>query len=153
MNLIQGVRTKMLKAIPDERGRVMEILRSDDDLFLKFGQVYITSAFPGVVKAWHYHKIQTDHFCVIHGMMKVVLFDSRENSPTHGLVNEFHCGVLQPMLIQIPPLVLHGFKATSEHEAILVNTVTDPYNAKTPDEYRLPPHSKDVPYDWNRKDG
>ena len=41
--VIEGVRTKLLWVIPDERGRVMEILRADDDVFLKFGQVYVTS--------------------------------------------------------------------------------------------------------------
>ena len=68
--MIEGVKTKKLRVIPDERGRLMEILRSDDDLFDKFGQVYMTTAYPGVVKGWHYHKVQTDHFCVVYGMMK-----------------------------------------------------------------------------------
>jgi dTDP-4-dehydrorhamnose 3,5-epimerase len=86
---IHGVKVKPLRFIPDERGRVMEIFRCDDDLFKKFGQVYITTAFTHVVKAWHYHKKQTDNFAVIKGMMKVVLYDSRKNSPTYGLVNEF----------------------------------------------------------------
>ena len=63
---------KALKVIPDERGHLMEILRCDDEMFQKFGQVYLTTGYPGVVKAWHYHKAQTDHFCVIKGMMKVV---------------------------------------------------------------------------------
>jgi len=58
--MIEGVRLKELKPIPDERGRVMEILRADDELFEKFGQVYMTTAYPGVVKAWHYHKLQIE---------------------------------------------------------------------------------------------
>ena len=82
--MIHGVRTKMLRVLPDERGRVMEILRADDDLFLKFGQVYITTTYPQVVKAWHYHKVQTDHISVVQGMIKLVLYDSREDSPTRG---------------------------------------------------------------------
>ena len=65
--MIQGVMTKKLKVIPDERGHLMEILRSDDELFDKFGQVYVTTAYPGVVKGWHYHKKQTDHFAVVKG--------------------------------------------------------------------------------------
>lgn len=87
--LIDGVRTKKLSVIPDERGRLMEILRVDDKEFEAFGQVYITTAYPGVVKAWHYHKLQVDNFAVIYGMMKVVLYDDRPESPTFKFINEF----------------------------------------------------------------
>src|SRR3990170_5785700 len=100
--MIDGVKIKKLKVIPDERGRLMEMLRSDDDLFIKFGQVYMTTAYPGVVKAWHFHKKQTDHFVCVRGMMKVVLYDSREGSPTRGEVNEFFMGDHNPILVQIP---------------------------------------------------
>lgn len=151
--LIHGVRTKRLQFHADERGRVMEMLRIDDEIFLKFGQVYMTTAYPGVVKAWHYHKLQTDHFVCVHGMMKVVLYDAREDSPTKGMINEFFIGDFNPMLIQIPPGVYHGFKCISEHEAIVINTVTEPYNHASPDEYRLPAHGSEIPYDWARKDG
>ena len=71
--MIQGVKTKLLRVIPDERGRVMEILREDEGLFLKFGQVYMTTTYPQVVKAWHYHKLQTDHIVAVRGMIKLVL--------------------------------------------------------------------------------
>ena len=77
--MISGVMVKQLKVIPDERGRLMEILRSDDEAFIKFGQVYMTTAYPGVIKGWHYHKLQTDNFAVVQGMIKLVLYDSREN--------------------------------------------------------------------------
>jgi len=69
--MIQGVQIKQLKVIPDERGRLMEMLRADDKLLEKFGQVYMTTAYPGVVKAWHYHKKQWDHVVCVRGMMKV----------------------------------------------------------------------------------
>jgi dTDP-4-dehydrorhamnose 3,5-epimerase len=151
--MIHGVITKKLKPIPDERGRLMEVLRSDDEMYKKFGQVYITSAYPGVVKAWHYHKKQDDNFTVITGMMKVVLYDSREDSPTKGEVNEFFMGDHNPILLQIPKLVYHGFKCISDREAIVMNIPTEPYNYKNPDEYRLDPHTKDIPYNWSRKDG
>lgn len=151
--MIDRVRTKKLRVIPDERGRLCEILRCDDKLFAKFGQAYMTTAYPGVVKAWHYHKVQTDNFAVVHGMMKVVLYDGRDGSPTRGQVNEFFVGDHNPMLVQIPPYVYHGFKCISEHEAIVINVPTEPYNSKQPDEYRLVPSDHDIPYDWERKDG
>lgn len=151
--MIEGVRIKRLKVIPDERGRLMEMLRSDDELFIKFGQTYITTAFPGVVKAWHYHKVQTDNFVVVHGMMKVVLYDNRQNSKTRGEINEFFMGDHNPMLLSIPPMVLHGFKCISSFEAILVNTPTEVYRYENPDEFRIHPHDNDIPYNWGRKDG
>ena len=151
--MIDGVRTKKLVVHCDERGRLMEMLRSDEDVFTGFGQVYLTTAHPGVVKGWHYHKKQTDNMVVVRGMMKIVLYDDRSGSPTRGLVNEFFVGDHNPMLVQIPAGVFHGFKCISEHEALVINTVTEPYNHAAPDEYRVDPHTSDIPYDWARKDG
>jgi dTDP-4-dehydrorhamnose 3,5-epimerase len=153
MKLIEGVIAKKLKVIPDERGRLTEILRADDPEFKKFGQVYYTTAYPGVVKAWHYHKIQTDYFFCIKGMTKLVMYDSRKDSPTFGLINEFIIGEHNPTLVVIPPLVYHGFKAIGDEESLMINIPTEPYNHASPDEYRLDAHSKEIPYDWTRKDG
>jgi dTDP-4-dehydrorhamnose 3,5-epimerase len=151
--MIDGVKTKRLRVIPDERGRLMEILRADDEIFSAFGQAYITTAYPGVVKAWHYHKLQDDCFCVIAGMMKVVLYDGRDGSPTHGEVNEFFLGVHNPAALRIPAGVYHGFKCISENEAVCLNIPTRTYNYAEPDEYRLPAHTDRIPYDWARQDG
>ena len=151
--LIEGVVAKPLRYICDERGRLMEIFRSDWDLFDRFGQCYMTTAYPGAVKAWHYHKLQTDNMVCLSGMMKFVLYDSREDSPTHGMVNEFFGGTHNPILLQIPPLVYHGFKCISETEALVVNVPTELFQYTEPDEYRVDPHSGEIPYDWNRKDG
>ncbi len=151
--LIDGVKVKRLRVIPDERGRLVEMLRSDDEFFIKFGQLYMTTGYPNVVKGWHYHKKQIDNFIAVKGMMKVVLFDGRENSPTKGEINEFFMGDQNMLAVQIPTHVLHGFKTVSETEAILVNCPTEVYNYSEPDEFRVDPHDNDVPYDWARKDG
>jgi dTDP-4-dehydrorhamnose 3,5-epimerase len=152
-NMIEGVKIKKLKVIPDERGRLMEILRSDDDLFLQFGQVYITTTYPGVVKAWHLHKKQTDNVACIQGMIKLALYDPRENSSTFKQVNQFYIGVHNPLLVQIPKGVYHGWMCVSTQEAIIVNIPTETYDCDQPDEYRLDPHDNDIPHDWKRKDG
>jgi dTDP-4-dehydrorhamnose 3,5-epimerase len=151
--LIDGVTVRDLRSIPDERGQLMEILRADDPEFSKFGQVYVTTAYPGVVKAWHSHKLQDDNMTVLSGMVKIVLFDARVNSPTKGSVNEFFIGEHKRILLHIPKYVWHGFKCISDHEAMIVNIVTECYNYEKPDEYRKPPHDSDIPYDWTRKDG
>ena len=151
--MIQDVQVKPLKVMADERGRLMEMLRSDDPLFKGFGQLYLTTAYPGVVKAWHYHKKQWDHFVCVHGMAKVVLFDSREQSRTRNEINEFFLGDYHPILLQIPPLVYHGFKCVGDGEAIIINCPTECYVYDNPDEFRVDPHRNDIPYDWARKDG
>lgn len=151
--MINGVRTKKLNVLPDERGRLMEIFRCDDDVFKKFGQVYMTSAYPGIIKAWHYHKKQTDNFAVLHGMVKIVLYDARKDSPTFKEVNEFFAGTHNPTLITVPPFVYHGFKCVSDYEALLVNVPTEPYNYKEPDEFRLPYDTKEIPYTWEVRHG
>ena len=153
MRLISGIQTKPLRVIPDERGRLFEMLRRDEPLFQKFGQVYCTTVHDGVVKGWHYHKKQIDNFVCVSGMIKLVAYDSRPGSPTKGLLNEFFIGTHNPMLVRIPAGVYHGFKGLTEPEAFVINIPTEPYVHKRPDEYRLDPHTSDIPYDWSRTDG
>jgi len=151
--MIEGVMVKKLKVIPDERGRLMEILRIDDETFRKFGQVYMTTAYPGVVKGWHYHKKQYDNMAVVKGMMKIVLYDGRPDSSTCREINEFFVGEHNPVLIHIPPYVYHGFKCISQEEAVVINTPSEVYDYREPDEFRVHPHENDIPYEWDRKDG
>jgi dTDP-4-dehydrorhamnose 3,5-epimerase len=153
MKLIEGVNVKALKVIADERGYLMEMMRADDPFFQRFGQSYVSVAYPGVVKGWHYHKVQTDHFVIVKGMMKVVLYDARDGSPTKGLINEFFMGEKNPILVTIPPGVVHGMKGIGTEPAMLVNVPTEMYQYDKPDEFRIDPSSKDIPYDWARKDG
>jgi dTDP-4-dehydrorhamnose 3,5-epimerase len=150
--MIDGVRVKRLKVIPDERGRLMEMMRADDEDFQKFGQVYVTTTYPGVVKAWHKHEKQSDNMACVAGMIKVALFDPRESSPTFREINEYFAGVHNPVLIHIPSGVYHGWMCVSLEEAVVVNVPTEPYNREHPDEQRLDPHGGDIPYDWERKD-
>jgi dTDP-4-dehydrorhamnose 3,5-epimerase len=146
--MIEGVVTKQLKQIADERGWLIEIMRSDWEQFQKFGQAYITAAYPQVVKAWHMHKKQTDNMACIKGMIKLVLYDGREKSKTKNEINEFTIGERNLLAVKIPPEVWHGFKTISEEYAIMLNVPTELYDYKKPDEYRLPPDTAKIPYDW-----
>ncbi len=151
--MIQGVEVKNLKVIPDERGFLMEILRSDDPIFERFGQVYITSCRKGIAKAWHYHKEQSDHFVCLLGTALVVLFDMRKNSPTFGNVDEFilkspPSDENESVLVKIPPQVVHGFTALNCDEARVLNIPTELYRYDDPDEYRLTWNSEEIPYNW-----
>ena len=151
--MIDGVKIKKLRVIPDERGRLMEILRADDELFSEFGQVYVTTTYPNVVKAWHKHLKQSDNIVCVKGMIKLALYDPREDSPTFKEVDQFYLGVHNPQLVHIPPNIYHGWMCVSDEEAMIVNIPTEVYDYENPDEQRLDPHENDIPYDWRRKDG
>lgn len=149
--MIDGVKLKDLNPIPDDRGMVMEMWRSDDPDFQKFGQTYVTWVYPGVVKAWHYHKKQTDHFVCLVGMAKVALHDTREGSPTHGQTDEYVIGEQRQRLLLIPPGVYHGFTAVGTEPAAIINIPTEVYNADDPDEFRRPFDDPEIGYDWSVK--
>ncbi len=150
--MIDGVAVKPLRVIPDDRGHRMEVLRCDDPLFERFGQVYVTTAYPGVVKAWHQHSRQTDFLAVVAGMAKIALCDGRQDSPTRGEVNEFYVGIHNPALVRVPPGVWHGFKCVSETECVVMNVPSEPYSHAEPDEERKDPHGGGIPYDWALRD-
>ena len=149
--MIASVEIKQLTPHADERGYLMEILRSDDEIFETFAQVYISLNYPGVIRAWHFHRCQTDLFVAIKGMVKTVLYDDREDSPTRGEVQEFFLGEQNPILIKIPVGVIHGYKTIGVEPSLLLNFPTKLYNRAQPDEFRLPWNSKKVPYDWSLK--
>ena len=148
--MIDGVKVKQLKIIPDDRGKLMEMLRCDDALFDAFGQVYFTTAFPGVIKARHYHQHQADNFVCVAGRIKLALYDAREGSPTKGETNEFYLSLQEPRLVYIPKMVYHGFKTVSEGEAMVINIITRVYDHKDPDELRIDAFDPAVGYDWNK---
>jgi dTDP-4-dehydrorhamnose 3,5-epimerase len=149
--MIQGVEVKKLRVIPDERGFVMEMLRSDDSFYKKFGQCYLSVVNHGVIKGWHFHKIQTDHFAVVKGMAKIVLYDQRQDSKTYKEINEFFIGEQNPGLIVIPPLVVHGMKGISVEPTYVINCPTELFNYKKPDEHRIDPFDPIIPYKWDLK--
>ena len=150
--MIDGVKVKNLNPNCDERGFLMEILREDDEILDRFGMVYVSLNYPQVVRAWHYHKLQTDYFCVVKGMAKVAIYDRREDSPTRGEINEFFIGEHNPVVIRIPVGVMHGYKTIGVEPCLLLNFPTVPHNRENPDEYRVDPYENDIPYDWRLKE-
>jgi len=153
LEIIEGVNIKKLVVIPDERGRLGEILRNDDPFMEKFGQVYFTTTYPNVVKGWHYHGKQWDNVTCIKGLIKLGLYDLRENSKTTGFVNQIYLGEHIPILVTIPPGVCHGWMCVSCDEAYIINIPTEAYDYENPDENRIDPHDNNIPYSWFRRDG
>jgi len=149
---IDGVVIKPLRQVRDRRGWLMEILRADAPEFQRFGQVYVTVAYPGVVKAWHCHEKQTDHVTVVAGEARIALYDGRDGSPTRGNVVDVVAGEDRPVLVIIPPGVYHGFKSTGDAPVHVVNVPTELYDYDEPDELRRPYDDPEIPYDWGEAD-
>jgi dTDP-4-dehydrorhamnose 3,5-epimerase len=147
--MIKDVKIIPLKKICDERGKIMHMLRSDDPHFEKFGEIYFSTGYPGVIKGWHLHKEMTLNYAVIEGMIKLVLYDGRDNSPTKGEIQEIFTGEDNYCLIQVPPGIANGYKTIGVKPAIVANCATLPH---TPDEMtRIDPLGNDIPYDWSLK--
>jgi dTDP-4-dehydrorhamnose 3,5-epimerase len=151
--LIAGVKVRRLPALPDERGVLTEVLRSDDPEYPGFGQVYMTTTYPGAVKAWHYHERQTDMIVCVSGEIKLALYDGRKDSDTQGIVNEMFLGDANRILVKVPSGIHHGWKCIGDHAAVIINVPDQVYQYGSPDEHRVDPHDNDIPYDWARRDG
>ena len=131
----------------------MEILRDDDPEFRRFGQVYVSTCYPGVVKAWHAHQRQTDFFCVVKGNAKIGLWDRREGSPTAGQTMSVVIGDHNPCLVVIPPGVWHGQMAVGTEMAVLLNVPTEHYSREEPDELRADPFTAEAGFEWRVEGG
>lgn len=149
--MIAGVEVKPLVRHADDRGFLMEILRSDDPIFQQFGQAYVSLNYPGVIRAWHWHELQDDYFCCIQGMIQAPLFDMREDSPTRGELNEFFLGDHNPIVLRIPRGVAHGYKTIGVVPSLLLNLPTRPFDRDHPDEYRLPWNTEQISYSWETR--
>jgi dTDP-4-dehydrorhamnose 3,5-epimerase len=148
---VHDVLVNPLARIPDERGAILHMLREDHDAFERFGEIYFSLVYPGVVKGWHIHKRMTLNYAVPLGMVKLVCYDDREDSPTRGVVQELHIGELNYQLVTIPPGVWNGFKGEGTSPALLANCATE---AHDPDEIeRLDPFTAEIPYDWALRHG
>lgn len=152
MEKIEGVKIIKLRKIPDERGTIYHMLRSSDPHFSRFGEIYFSKIYRGAIKGWHQHQDITLNYCCIDGMIKLVLFDQRENSPTQGELMELLIGDDNYVLVQIPPGVVNGHKGVTE-TALLANCPDLPHDKLREGEMiRIDPHDNQIPYSWERKD-
>jgi len=149
--MIAGVTVTPLKQFPDERGKVMHMLRNDSPIFTSFGEIYFSCIYPGAIKGWHIHHKMTLNYAVPHGHIKFVLFDEREGSPTRGEVQEIFMGPDNYCLVTVPPMVWNGFKGIGSEPAIVANCASIPHD---PGEIeRLDPFSDRIPYSWEIRHG
>lgn len=149
--MIDGVKIVPLRQTVDERGKIMHMLKATDEHFIRFGEIYFSCAWPGVIKAWHIHKSMTINNAVISGRAKLVLYDGRGDSPTRGQLQEIFLGEDNYLLVQVPPGIANGYKAYGDKLVILANCATEPHD---PDEMvRIDPFSPEIPYDWALRHG
>jgi dTDP-4-dehydrorhamnose 3,5-epimerase len=150
--MIEGVRVMPLRRIPDERGAILHMLKATDAHFERFGEIYFSLVYPGVVKGWHVHKEMTLNYAVPVGMIKLVLCDRRPGSPTRGELMELFTGEQDYALIQVPPGVVNGFKGIGLVPALVANCATHPHDPTGAEMARIDPFDNDIPYDWARRD-
>jgi dTDP-4-dehydrorhamnose 3,5-epimerase len=149
--MIDGVKIIPLKTIIDERGLVRHMIKCTDPHFKQFGEIYFSQIFPNAIKAWHVHRKMELNYAVISGNIKLVLFDSRKESPTCGEIQEIFMGESNYVLVSVPPNVLNGFKALGNEKAIVANCATLPH---APDEIeRIDPFDKTIGYSWDIRHG
>lgn len=144
--MIDGVIVKPLRQIPDERGKIMHMLRRDDANFSGFGEIYFSCIYPGAIKGWHIHSKMVLNYAVMHGHIKFVLYDERDGSPTKGEIQEIFMGPDNYVLVTVPPFVWNGFKGIGDEMAIVANCSSIPHDPEEID--RLDPSDRRIPYDW-----
>lgn len=136
---IEGVLLKDLNAIVDGRGDVTELWSKpwvEKEGVVVPAHCYQSATDFGVVKCWHLHKIHTDQFAVTRGKLQVSLVDVRKGSPTFGHVNLIFMGTQRPRFLKIPFGVMHGWKALTEPEVLVVNFQSHVYDPN--DEFKFP---------------
>ena len=149
--MIEGIEVFPLRRIQDERGMVMHMLKASDPHFQKFGEIYFSIIYPGVIKAWHLHSRMTINYAVVMGNIKLALFDQRPDSKTKGQLQEIYVGQVNYNLVRVPPGVVNGFTAVGGEKAIVANCADIPHD---PTEItRIDPFTPTIPYDWQLKHG
>ena len=143
--LIAGVQVKEILNVPKTNGYLTEMFRADWNLGQQVAQVFQAILHPGAISAWHAHATTTDRLFVAYGLMRVVLYDGREGSPTHGVVNDFRFGTIRPALILVPPRVWHGVMNVADTPGIVLNLPDQAYSYEDPDHWRIPADSPEIP--------
>ncbi|TDF97560.1 dTDP-4-dehydrorhamnose 3,5-epimerase family protein [Paenibacillus piri] len=151
MASIQGVMKKQLVKHSDDRGYFMELLRNDDAMYGSFGQASLSMSFPGVIKAFHYHRLQDDIWYFPSGHAQVVLHDMRKDSPTYRQTDVYYMGEDNSFLLFIPRGVAHGYRVLGPKPVSIVYFTNMAYNANEPDESRLAYDDPEIGFDWSTK--
>jgi dTDP-4-dehydrorhamnose 3,5-epimerase len=150
---IEGVESVRLEPHLDHRGSLFEIINFDHGFWREpVVYAYGVGISPGRIKGWGMHKLQTDRYLIVHGTVRVVLYDGRDDSPTHDRLEVYWLSGEQPSLLAIPPGVWHADHNWGDAYGLIVNFPTRAYDRDNPDKYRLDPHSGEIAFDWSLRD-
>lgn len=144
--LIDGVEVHEVLNVPKSNGYLTEIFRAEWLGNPAIDQVFQVVLEPGALSAWHTHAMTTDRLFISSGIVRIALYDGREGSPTHGLVNEFRFGTIRPALLVVPPRVWHGVENIGSSHAFVLNLVDRAYDYEDPDHWRVPADSDQIPF-------
>ncbi|HEX6086434.1 MAG TPA: dTDP-4-dehydrorhamnose 3,5-epimerase [Thermoanaerobaculia bacterium] len=144
--LIDGVEVHEVLNVPKSNGYLTEIFRAEWLGNPAIDQVFQVVLEPGALSAWHTHAMTTDRLFISSGIVRIALYDGREGSPTHGLVNEFRFGTIRPALLVVPPRVWHGVQNIGSSHAFVLNLVDRAYDYEDPDHWRVPADSDQIPF-------
>lgn len=146
---IDGVIAREVLHVPRDHGVITEMFRPEwDPTGLPVVHIYQSRLFPGAIGAWSCHAKSIDRLFVNQGHVKLVLYDAREESPTHGALMELHVGDARPTFLVLPTGVWHGLQNVGATEALMLNFPTRAYDYEDPDHWRLPHDSPEIPYQW-----
>ena len=143
---IDGVQIIKKDQIKDDRGRIMHMMRNDDENFKKFGEIYFSSVNPKAIKAWHLHKKMTLNYVVVWGKVKLVLYDDREKSISRGVLDEIILSMNNYCIVKIPPFIWNGFSSENNSESIIANCSDIPHDKN--EIIRIPYDDPKIPYKW-----
>lgn len=145
---IEGVRLQRLHTRADKRGDLTVLLSNLQEAIDPAPHIYWVSAEPGSIRAWVYHKRQSDRLAYTNGDIRVVLYDLRKDSPTYGKLNVLDVGAANKVALTIPPYVIHGVHNRGEQTATFINMPTKAYDPANPDKSRLPFNHPGIPYSF-----
>lgn len=149
--MIEGVKIKYVKRYSDDRGFFLEVLKFGEEIFKEIKQTSYTETYPGVIKAFHYHKKQFDIWFPVKGNIQIVLYDLRYDSPTKGKTQIIYGGEENQIAILIPPGVAHGYRVLGGEKAGLFYHTSEPYDSQNPDEERIAFNDPMIGFDWETK--
>jgi len=149
--MIDGVKIKEIKRHSDDRGFFSEIVKFGEETFQEIKQTSYTETYPEVIKAFHWHKKQYDIWFPVKGDLQIVLYDLRDDSSTKEQTQVIYAGEKNPLVILIPPGVVHGYRVLGQEKAGLFYHTSETYNPNEPDEFRIPFDDKKIGFNWTTK--
>lgn len=128
-NMIDGVTLHPLRHIPVPKGDIYHALKSTDDGFCGFGEVYFSEIKPRMTKGWKRHNRMTLNLVVVMGKIRFVIYDDRSESPTKG---EFQEIILSPnqnyQRLTIAPGLWMAFHGEAEETSLLMDIIPQPHD-------------------------